>query len=96
MVMQLAKAFGVSPVCRILSVPRSTVYYPPHARADTARFEQAVQREAGQQPAEGSRRLAAHLRRQSRWAHTGRERVRRALHWTFSRSRLSDGHCGAT
>ena len=66
MVTQLAQAYGVSQVCHILGVPRSTFYYQPHERADVARFEQALHREAGQHPVEGSRRLAARLRRQPR------------------------------
>jgi putative transposase len=71
--------YGVSAVCRILGLARSSFYHQPHRRADERSFEQALLREAGQHPAEGSRRLTARLRRQARWAHTSRERVRRGM-----------------
>jgi transposase InsO family protein len=79
MVEQLAKVYGVSQVCRILGLARSTFYYESHERADTPCFERALLAQAGKHPVEGSRRLAARLRRQKRWVHTSRERVRRAM-----------------
>jgi putative transposase len=79
MVDHLAKVYSVSQLCRILHLARSTFYYQPHGRADAPRFERALLQQAGQHPVEGSRRLAARLRRHERWAHTSRERVRRAM-----------------
>jgi hypothetical protein len=63
MVEQLSKVYGVSQVCRILGLARSTFYYESHERADTPCFEHALRQQAGQHPVEGSRRLAARLRR---------------------------------
>lgn len=79
MVEQLSKVYGVSQVCRILGLARSTFYYQSHARADTPCFERALLQQAGKHPVEGSRRLAARLRRQKRWVRTSRERVRHAM-----------------
>lgn len=73
------KVYGVSAVCRILGLARSSFYHEPHRRADASALERAVLREAGQHPVEGSRRLSARLKRRSRWAHTSRERVRRCM-----------------
>ena len=73
------KVYGVSAVCRILGLARSSYYHQPHARADASTFERDVLRAAGQHPTEGSRRLTARLRRRARWAHISRERVRRGM-----------------
>jgi transposase InsO family protein len=71
--------YGVSAVCRVLSLPRSSFYHQPQGRADAAEFERDLLHEAGQHPVEGSRRLTARLRRRARWAHSSRERVRRGM-----------------
>ena len=63
----------------MLGLARSTFYHQPHGRADAPALERALRTEAGKHPVEGSRRLAVRLRRQSRWAHTSRERVRHAM-----------------
>ena len=76
---QLAKTYGVAPVCRMLGLARSTYYHEPPGRADAPALERALRKAAGQHPVEGSRRLAARLRRQPRWAHTSRERVRHTM-----------------
>jgi transposase InsO family protein len=64
----------------LLDLARSSFYHVSQGRADTPDFERDLLQEAGQHPAEGSRRLTARLRRRVRWAHTSRERVRRGMH----------------
>ena len=71
--------YGVSAVCRVLDLARSSFYHQSHGRADASAFERELLYEAGQHPAEGSRRLTARLRRHTRWTHTSRERVRRSM-----------------
>ena len=71
--------YGVTPVCAVLGLARSSYYHQPQGRADAKAFERVLLQEAGHHAAEGSRRLSARLRRRAAWAHTSRERVRHAM-----------------
>jgi putative transposase len=71
--------YGVALVCAVLGLARSSYYHVPQGRADAKPFERALLKEAGRHPSEGSRRLSARLKRQSRWVYTSRERVRHAM-----------------
>jgi len=70
----------VTQVCAALGLAHSSYYHAPQGRADAKSFERALLKEAGRHPSEGARRLSARLRRQPRWGHTSRERVRHAMH----------------
>jgi transposase InsO family protein len=62
--MKLAKTYPIRLVCRLLGVPRSSVYYPARAPiADEAMLKTALLDLAGEWPTYGYRRLTAMMRR---------------------------------
>ncbi len=62
--MKLAKTYPIRLVCRLLGVPRSSVYYPARpALADEAMLKTALLDLAGEWPTYGYRRLTAMMRR---------------------------------
>jgi putative transposase len=62
--MKLAKTYPIRLVCRLLDVPRSTVYYAAQAPdADEAMLKTALLDLAGEWPTYGYRRLTAMMRR---------------------------------
>jgi len=62
--MKLAKTYPIRLVCRLLGVPRSSVYYPAQAvAADEAMLKTALLDLAGEWPTYGYRRLTAMMRR---------------------------------
>jgi putative transposase len=74
--MKLAATFPTRLVCRLLGVPRSSVYYAPLAPPDAdAMFKTALVDLAGEWPTYGYRRLTAMMRRLG-WPVNGK-RVRR-------------------
>ena len=74
--MKLAKTYPIRLVCRLLGVPRSSVYYPARPRADDeAMLKTALLDLAGEWPTYGYRRLTAMMRRLD-WPVNGK-RVRR-------------------
>jgi transposase InsO family protein len=74
--MKLAKDYPIRLVCRLLDVPRSSVYYDPVAVPDADAMLKAVLLDlAGQWPTYGYRRLTAMMRRLG-WPVNGK-RVRR-------------------
>jgi putative transposase len=74
--MKLAKTYPIRLVCRLLSVPRSSVYYPARTVPDDeAMLKSALLDLAGEWPTYGYRRLTAMMRRLG-WRVNGK-RVRR-------------------
>jgi transposase InsO family protein len=74
--MKLAKTYPIRLVCRLLRVPRSSVYYTAHAAPDEeAMLKSALVDVAGEWPTYGYRRLTAMMRRLG-WRVNGK-RVRR-------------------
>jgi putative transposase len=74
--MKLAKTYPIRVVCRLLRVPRSSVYYAAHAVPDEEAMLKTVLVEvAGEWPTYGYRRLTAMMRRLG-WSVNGK-RVRR-------------------
>ena len=74
--MKLADTYPIRLVCRLLGVPRSSVYYAPQRAPDAdAIFKSALLDLAGQWPTYGYRRLTAMMRRLD-WPVNGK-RVRR-------------------
>jgi putative transposase len=62
--MKLAKTYPIRLVCRLLGVPRSSVYYPARTiLADEAMLKTALLDLAGEWPTYGYRRLTAMMRR---------------------------------
>ena len=62
--MKLAQTYPIRLVCRLLGVPRSSVYYPPRPPlADEAMLKTALLDVAGEWPTYGYRRLTAMMRR---------------------------------
>jgi len=61
--MTLADRCPVRLVCRLLGVPRSSVYYAPQPAADEAMLKTALLDLAGEWPTYGYRRLTAMLKR---------------------------------
>jgi putative transposase len=62
--MKLAKTYPIRLVCRLLGVPRSSIYYaPPPALFDEAMLKTALLDVAGEWPTYGYRRLTAMMRR---------------------------------
>lgn len=62
--MKLAQTYPVRVICRLLGVPRSSVYYPARpAVADEAMLKTALIDLAGEWPTYGYRRLTAMMRR---------------------------------
>jgi putative transposase len=77
--MKLAKTYPIRHVCRLLGVPRSSVYYPPRPVPDAeAMFKTALLDLAAEWPTYGYRRLTAMMRRLD-WPVNGK-RVRRWMH----------------
>ena len=61
--MTLADTYPIRLVCRLLGVPRSSVYYTPQPAADEAMLKTALLDLAGEWPTYGYRRLTAMLKR---------------------------------
>jgi putative transposase len=77
--MKLAKTYPIRVVCRLLGVPRSSVYYAPPPVPDAEAILKSVLVElAGEWPTYGYRRLTAMMRRLD-WPVNGK-RVRRWMH----------------
>lgn len=73
--MKLATSYPIRLVCRLLGVPRSSVYYTARPEADEAMLKVALLDLAAEWPTYGYRRLAAMMRRLG-WPVNGK-RVRR-------------------
>jgi putative transposase len=73
--MKLAAAYPVRVVCRLLGVPRSSVYYTPTPASDQAMYKSTLLDLAAEFPAYGYRRLTVMMRR-SGWK-VNTKRVRR-------------------
>ena len=61
--MTLADTYPIRLVCRLLGVPRSSVYYTPQPAADEAMLKTALLDLAGEWPTYGYRRLTAMMKR---------------------------------
>jgi len=61
--MTLADTYPIRLVCRLLGVPRSSVYYVPQLAADEAMLKTALLDLAGEWPTFGYRRLTAMMKR---------------------------------
>ncbi len=75
--MQLATAYPVSLVCRMLGLPRSSFYYPPQASADDE-LKAAIEEVIATWPTYGYRRVTTQIRRDKQWIVNGK-RVRRLM-----------------
>jgi putative transposase len=73
--MKLAAAYPIRVVCRLLGVPRSSVYYTPTPASDQAMYKSTLLDLAAEFPAYGYRRLTVMMRR-SGWK-VNTKRVRR-------------------
>jgi putative transposase len=65
-------------ICRVLGLPRSTLYYQAHPR-DDQEVRQAIEAVAQQFPTYGSRRVAAQVRRAPYRLRVNRKRVQRMM-----------------
>ena len=61
--MTLADTYPIRLVCRLLGVPRSSVYYTPQSATDEAMLKTALLDLAGEWPTYGYRRLTAMMKR---------------------------------
>jgi putative transposase len=61
--MKLAKTYPIRVICRLLGVPRSSIYYKPEPLLDEAMLKSALIDLAGEWPTYGYRRLTAMMRR---------------------------------
>jgi len=76
--MTLTKTYPIRLLCRLLDVPRSSVYYEPTPAADEATHQTALLGLAAEYPTYGYRRLTVMLRRAGHPANA--KRVRRWMH----------------
>jgi putative transposase len=77
--MKLARTYPLRVVCRLLGVPRSSIYYKPLVAPDAeAMFKSALLDLAGEWPTYGYRRLT-HMMRRLDWP-VNAKRVRRWMH----------------
>ena len=74
----LDHAYPITVVCRVLALPRSTLYYQPVVRDETA-LRLALEAAAQEFPTYGSRRLTQQVRRPPAQLIVGRKRVRRLM-----------------
>jgi transposase InsO family protein len=74
----LGQDYPISLVCRILALPRSSLYYQPVER-DEAELRRALEAAAQEFPTYGSRRLMQQVRRAPYRVVAGRRRVRRLM-----------------
>jgi len=74
----LAPDYPLTVVCRVLELPRSTLYYQPVVR-DEAELRLALEAAAQEFPTYGSRRLTQQVRRTPYRMSAGRKRVRRLM-----------------
>lgn len=74
----LGREYPISVACRVLALPRSTLYYQPVAR-DEAELREALEAAAQAFPTYGSRRLTQQVRRAPFRVVAGRTRVRRLM-----------------
>lgn len=77
--MRLRDAYPITLICQVLDLPRSTHYYAPVPRDDSA-VQQAIVAVAQEFPTYGSRRLSAQMRRAPYQLKVNRKRVRRLMH----------------
>jgi putative transposase len=61
--MKLSKTYPIRVICRLLGVPRSSIYYHPRPAIDEAMLKTALLDLAGEWPTYGYRRLTAMMRR---------------------------------
>jgi transposase InsO family protein len=61
--MKLSKTYPIRVICRLLGVPRSSIYYQARPAIDEAMFKTALLDLAGEWPTYGYRRLTAMMRR---------------------------------
>lgn len=77
MIHRMAEDYPVNLLCKVLAVPRSTVYYEPQSKPEDAVFLEAIEQLLMHWPFYGYRRVTAQLKREG---HTiGETRVRRLL-----------------
>jgi len=74
----LARDYPLTVICRVLELPRSTLYYQPVVR-DEGELRLALEAAAQQFPTYGSRRLTQQVRRAPYRMHAGRKRIRRLM-----------------
>jgi putative transposase len=74
----LRPAYPLASICRVLALPRSTLYYPAQPPHDQE-VRQAIEAVAQQFPAYGSRRIAAQLRRAPYRLLVNRKRAQRVM-----------------
>lgn len=77
--MCLRDAYPITLICQALDLPRSTHYYAPLPRDESA-VQQAMLEVAQEFPTYGSRRLSAMMRRAPYQLNVNRKRVRRLMH----------------
>jgi transposase InsO family protein len=81
------EGYPVSAICRVLEVPRSTVYYEAKPKDEQA-LRDAIEALAGQFPTYGSRRVAKQLRREPHDMLVNRKRAQRVMRETGLQGRV--------
>jgi transposase InsO family protein len=74
----LAQDYPLTVGCRVIGLPRSTLYYQPVVR-DEGELRLALEAAAQEFPVYGSRRLTQHVRRAPYRMSVGRKRIRRLM-----------------
>jgi putative transposase len=74
----LRTTYPLTNICRVLGLPRSTLYYQAHPR-DDQEVRQAIEAVAQQFPTYGSRRVAAQVRRAPYRLRVNRKRAQRMM-----------------
>jgi putative transposase len=74
----LRTAYPLTSICRVLALPRSTLYYQAQPK-DDQEVRQAIEAVAQQFPTYGSRRVAAQVRRAPYWLLVNRKRAQRVM-----------------
>jgi putative transposase len=77
----LRTTYPLTSLCRVLALPRSTLYYQAHPR-DDREVRQAIEAVAQQFPTYGSRRVAAQVRRAPYRLLVNRKRAQRVMRHT--------------
>lgn len=79
-VSKLSDQYGVTQMCTLMGLNRSSYYHVPQARSDDAELEQTLRKQAGRRPRDGYRRLTQTLRRRyKRYRTLNTKRVRRVM-----------------
>jgi len=91
----LAQDYPLTVVCRVINLPRSTLYYQPVVR-DEVELRLALEAAAQEFPIYGSRRLTQQVRRPPYRMSAGRKRIRRLMDELGLKRRPKPRRCRTT